>query len=262
MKISILISSYNKGAYLEKCLQSCLKQTHQDFEIILLDNYSNDNTDLVLTKYINNIIMKKETKISNYSAMNQFDLLKKAFSFSTGEIICFLDADDYFEEDKLEVIKKNFSLNKKTNIIFDKPNILINNSIHNFKVKNKLSKYTWPTTHPTSSISMRKSFLKNFFEDMTLENYPFLEIDFRITCLSKMIYKNFIVIEKKLTTYRSVSDGIMSNLKPFSKTWWIKRLQAHNFIKHIFKQHQMIYKRNYDFYFTKFMVFFLNKNTK
>ena len=108
MKISILISSYNKGAYLEKCLQSCLKQTHQDFEIILLDNYSNDNTDLILTKYINNIIMKKETKISNYSAMNQFDLLKKAFSFSTGEIICFLDADDYFEEDKLEVIKKKF----------------------------------------------------------------------------------------------------------------------------------------------------------
>ena len=44
MKISILISSYNKEPYIEKCLQSCLNQTDQDFEVILLDNYSNDNT--------------------------------------------------------------------------------------------------------------------------------------------------------------------------------------------------------------------------
>ena len=36
MKISILISSYNKGAYIDECLQSCLNQTHRDFEIILL----------------------------------------------------------------------------------------------------------------------------------------------------------------------------------------------------------------------------------
>ena len=62
MKISILISSYNKGAYVEKCLQSCLKQSHQNFEIILLDNYSNDNTNLVLAKYDKNIIIKKEKK--------------------------------------------------------------------------------------------------------------------------------------------------------------------------------------------------------
>ena len=60
MKISILISSYNKGAYIDECLQSCLNQTHRDFEIILLDNYSNDNTDLVLNKYYKDIIIKKE----------------------------------------------------------------------------------------------------------------------------------------------------------------------------------------------------------
>ena len=262
MKISILISSYNKGAYLEECLQSCLKQTHQNFEVILLDNYSNDNTDLVLAKYSKNIIIKKETKISNYSATNQLDLLKKAFSLSTGEIICFLDADDYFEEDKLEIVKRSFVLNENINVIFDKPNILINNRIKNFKIKNKLSKYIWPTTHPTSSISVRKSILKDFFDNITFKNYPLLEIDFRITCLSKMIYQNFIVIDKKITTYRLVSDGIMSNLKSFSKKWWIKRLQAHDFIKLIFMQHQMIYKRNYDFYFTKLIVCFLNKNTK
>ena len=135
MKISILISSYNKGAYIEECLNSCLNQTYQDYEIILLDNYSNDNTDIILEKYSKNIIIKKETKISDNSAANQLDLLKKAFLISSGEILCFLDADDYFEDNKLEDINRIFSQNQKTNIVFDKPRILINKNFHNFKLK-------------------------------------------------------------------------------------------------------------------------------
>ena len=262
MKISILISSYNKGPYLEKCLHTCLNQTHKDYEVILLDNYSNDNTDLILEKYNKNIIIKKENKVSNNPATNQIDLLRKAFLISTGEVICLLDADDFYEDNKLLEIDKIFSLNQKINVVFDKPNILINNNTYNFELKNKRSKYIWPTTHPTSSISIKKLFLKSFFEDELLKSYPFLEIDFRITCLSKMIYKNFIVTEKKMTTYRKVLDGIMSQSKFMSKTWWIKRLQAHYFINDIFKKNKKIYKRTYDFYFTRFIVNFLNNNLK
>lgn len=262
MKISILISSYNKEPYIEKCLQSCLNQTDQDFEVILLDNYSNDNTDLILKKYYKNIIIKKKEKVSNYSAVNQLDLLKKAFSDSTGDIICFLDADDYFEKNKLENIKKIFYSSKDIDVVFDKPYILIDKTVSNFIIKNKSSKYIWPTTYPTSSISIKRSFLKKFFEDKTFNSYPLLEIDFRITCLSKMIYKNFTTVNERLTTYRKVPDGIMSKFKSFSKIWWFKRLQAHYFVNDIFKQNKMIYKKNYDFYFTKFIVYLLDKNLK
>jgi len=262
MKISILISSYNKGAYIDECLQSCLNQTHRDFEIILLDNYSNDNTDLVLNKYYKNITIKKELKVSEYSAVNQIDLLKKAFLISQGEVVCLLDADDLFEENKLMNINKVFSQNNKLNLIFDKPKILIGNNTHDFKLKKKLSKYVWPTTHPTSSLSIKRSFLKILFENETFKSYPLLEIDFRITSLSKMIYKDFIIINEKLTTYRKVSDGIMSKSKFLSKAWWLKRLQAHYFINDIFKKNKKIYKRTYDFYFTRFIVNFLNNNLK
>jgi len=44
MRFSILISSYNKGKYIEKCITSCLNQKEKDFEVILFDNYSNENT--------------------------------------------------------------------------------------------------------------------------------------------------------------------------------------------------------------------------
>ena len=262
MKISILISSYNKGAYIEECLNSCLNQTYQDYEIILLDNYSNDNTDIILAKYSKNITIKKERKISDNSAANQLDLLKKAFLISSGEILCFLDADDYFENNKLEQLNKLFSDNYEVSVIFDKPKILDNDIFSHFKIKKKFNKHIWPTTHPTSSISIKKSFIKKLFENKIFQKYPLLEIDFIITNLSKMIYKNFLITNLNLTVYRKVSDGIMSKIKKFSINWWKKRLQAHYFIFDIYKENEIEYKKNYDFYITKIAVWLLNKKIK
>ena len=44
MKFSILISSFNKGKYIRKCITSCLNQKEKNFEVILYDNFSEDNT--------------------------------------------------------------------------------------------------------------------------------------------------------------------------------------------------------------------------
>jgi glycosyltransferase involved in cell wall biosynthesis len=262
MKISILISSYNKSSYLDKCIQSCLDQTHKNFEIILLDNYSTDDTNLILRKYEKKLIIKKEERVSSYSAVNQIDLLKKALSISSGDIICLLDADDYFKNDKLEKIDNIFSQNTRIDVTFDKPKILINNNYNNFKIKKKLSRYIWPTIFPTSSISVKRSFLKSFFENKNLYSYPTLEIDFRITSLSQMIYKNFFITNENITVYRNVSDGIMANIKKFSKKWWIKRLDAHYFINDIYLQNKKSYKKNYDFYLTKSINYLLNIGIK
>ena len=64
MKFSVLISSYNKSRYLEECIVSCLSQTFELVEIVLLDNYSNDGTKEILDKYKNKIkiIYKKKNK--------------------------------------------------------------------------------------------------------------------------------------------------------------------------------------------------------
>ena len=51
MKFSVLISSYNKGKYLEECILSCLNQTYEVKEIILLDNFSDDGTKQILDRY-------------------------------------------------------------------------------------------------------------------------------------------------------------------------------------------------------------------
>ena len=62
MKISILITSFNKENYIEECIRSCLKQDYTDKEIILMDNCSEDSSENIFDKYRTKIkiIKKKE----------------------------------------------------------------------------------------------------------------------------------------------------------------------------------------------------------
>ena len=52
MKFSILITSFNKGKYLDECIKSCLNQSEKNFEIIVCDNYSDDNSNSIFKKMI------------------------------------------------------------------------------------------------------------------------------------------------------------------------------------------------------------------
>ena len=108
MKFSILISSFNKGKYIEKCITSCLQQKEKDCEIIVFDNYSTDNTLRILKKFGKKIRLFKKKRLSNSPALNQIDLLKSGFQKSRGQYLCLLDADDYFRVNKLFIIKKYF----------------------------------------------------------------------------------------------------------------------------------------------------------
>ena len=180
MKFSILITSYNKGQYLEECITSCMNQTNKDFEIIICDNYSNDNSNQIFEKYEKNIKLIKKAKISNSSPVNQIDLIKSGFLNSSGDIICLLDADDYFFSNKLDVIKKELISKKSLGVIFDLPLVKKLDSFNKFKLKNKKQKHIWPTIINTSSISISKFFLEECIKKNILENFNFLEVDFRI----------------------------------------------------------------------------------
>ena len=84
--ISILISSYNKGNYLEECLKSCINQSYKNCEIILLDNYSNDKTNKILKKYSKQVKVLKKRKVSKFPSLNQ----RRWFGFFIWNCICCL----------------------------------------------------------------------------------------------------------------------------------------------------------------------------
>lgn len=92
MKLSLVIPAYNCENYLQKCVDSILGQTFQDFEVILIDDGSSDKTPLLCDQYATQdekvkVIHKKNGGVS--SARNQ------GISIASGERIMFIDADDY-----------------------------------------------------------------------------------------------------------------------------------------------------------------------
>ena len=250
MKFSILISSFNKGKYIEKCITSCLQQREKDCEIIVFDNYSTDNTLKILKKFGKKIKLFKKKRLSNSPALNQIDLLKSAFQKSKGEHVCLLDADDYFKANKLSILKKYF-LKKKVSVIFDLPIKKYISHEKKFKDKKKLQKNIWPSIIPTSGISCKKVFFSKFFKKVFVKKYKNLEIDFRFNVYTRNLHKNFFICKDNLTIYRQVDDGIMSNIKKFSKKWWIKRLEAHNFMEKLFYNHNIQYGNKLDFLLSK-----------
>jgi glycosyltransferase involved in cell wall biosynthesis len=94
--ISLVIPTYNNQKTIGKCLESILKQTYQDFEIIVINDGSTDKTLDVLNKY--------RDRIKLFSQVNQGSPVARNFGFekSCGEYIFFCDADIIFKAKALE----------------------------------------------------------------------------------------------------------------------------------------------------------------
>ena len=259
MKISILISSYNKEKFIEECIASALNQKYKNLEVIVIDNNSTDDSLRIINKFTDKIIIKKKNRDSEYGATNQIKSIIEAFKISTGDVICLLDGDDFFLPNKISTIKRYFTENPKVDIIFDTPGVLLRDKILPLELKKKLIFNSWPPTVPTSGISFKKNFFDLCLRSDLLTRYPILEIDFRLTFFSKEIYTKYIHINDYLTFYRKVDNGIMSKLKKFSKKWWAKRLEAHYFTREYNKNNNIKSYLNYDFYLTKIIVNLLKK---
>jgi glycosyltransferase involved in cell wall biosynthesis len=98
-KVSVLIPTYNYAYCLDECIQSVLNQTFQDFELIVIDDASRDNTDEVMQKY------ESDSRISYYRNPVNLGLVgnwNKCLGYAKGDYIKILCADDKFREDLLE----------------------------------------------------------------------------------------------------------------------------------------------------------------
>ena len=259
IKVSILISNFNKEKYIEDCIKSCLNQKYKNLEIIIFDNISTDNSINIIKKFKDKININIKNRISDIAAKNQLDILTEAFKISSGDLICFLDSDDFFTSEKITTVVKKFSQDKKLDILFDIPAIKRKGNIKSLKIKKKINKYIWPSTIPTSGISLKKNFFEKCLKIDLFSHYPYVEMDFRLNFFSQRITKNFKIIDDYLTFYREVEGGIMTNSKKFSKKWWLRRMQAHDFIQNIYQKNNIKYYRGYDFFLTKLIVNFINK---
>ena len=131
--ISVIIPMYNAENYIAECLESILMQTFQDYEIIIVDDCSTDNSCAVAESYLEKfgerLSLWHMEKNSGSGAMPR----NKGLMFSRGEYVFFADADDLITPTALEEL---FSLAKNFNadVVYCEKNYETDNKITNFQV--------------------------------------------------------------------------------------------------------------------------------
>lgn len=148
--ISIIIPVYNASKYLNRCIDSILNQTYKNLEIILVDDESSDNSLEICNKY-----KKIDERIKVFSKNNSgpSDTRKYGFNHSNGNLIMFLDSDDYLEHDACEYLLNLKNKNKVSLVCCD---YYINNN-----PKNEIEKI---------SVIEKKDILKDYFSNSNIKN--------------------------------------------------------------------------------------------
>lgn len=102
-QVSVIIPNYNHAAYLQQRIESVLNQTYQDFEVIILDDCSTDDSKVIIEQYRNH--PKVEQIIySEQNSGSTFLQWKTGISLSSGKFIWMAESDDYCETDFLEIL--------------------------------------------------------------------------------------------------------------------------------------------------------------
>lgn len=108
--VSIIVPNYNHAKYLEERLNSIYKQTYDNYEVILLDDNSSDNSKEILSKY--DAQFKEKTRVC-YNEKNSghvFSQWEKGILMAKGDLIWIAESDDYCNDNFLELLVPYFSL--------------------------------------------------------------------------------------------------------------------------------------------------------
>lgn len=109
--VSVIIPNYNHARFLDERIQSILNQTYQDFEIMILDDSSTDNSMEVISRYKDH---PKVTKIvvNEHNSGSPFKQWQKGISMANGEVIWIAESDDNCEPTFLETLMKKYDEEK------------------------------------------------------------------------------------------------------------------------------------------------------
>ena len=114
MKVSVIIPTYNRAHLLPQAIDSVLNQTFKDFELIIVDNYSSDNTESVVKSYDDKRIRYFKNQNNGLIGVNRNYGIQK----SRGEFIAFLDDDDLWLPEKLEKQVKLLNSNQELGLVY------------------------------------------------------------------------------------------------------------------------------------------------
>ena len=260
IKFSIIINTHNQGRYIYDAINSCLKQTYKNYEIIIIDS---SNYRINLKKYLD---IKKKIKYIHIEPthlqpeLNQINKIIIGFKKSKGDYLVFLDGDDTFNKNKLsqldKISKKKIFCNQDLPILFNKN---YKKKMFKKRYKNKFfTKYLlndWPQIYGTSSIIVKKDILSLFLKKAKPLKWKYIAIDAQLLLFCK---KNFIQTNylEGLTFKRIHGENLGSSyMNIFKRKFWDRRYMQFNYSEYL----GFNIKINLDFIITK-TIYFIFKN--
>lgn len=153
MKISIVTATYNSGRTIRDTIESVLHQTYKDYEYIIVDGCSRDDTLDVVKQYIPQF----DGRMRYVSEPDKgiYDAMSKGFKMSKGDVLMLINSDDLFaRNDALELVVKTFETHPDTNGVYaDLYYVSQNNTDNIVRVwktgEQKPMRRGWLPAHPT-----------------------------------------------------------------------------------------------------------------
>jgi glycosyltransferase involved in cell wall biosynthesis len=129
VKVSVILPNYNHAQYLKKRIDSILYQSFQDFEVIIIDDNSTDNSQSILEAYKNNpkvshLIFNKK------NSGTPFGNWKKGFDLAQGQYIWIAESDDWADELFLEKTVKKLEEYPQAGIAYTDSTIVNGKGVH------------------------------------------------------------------------------------------------------------------------------------
>lgn len=228
--VSIIMPNYNGDANLEKSIRSVLNQSFTNFELIIIDDNSTDNSLKVINHFLNSD--KRIKLLVNEENIGPSLSRNKGVNFSRGKYIAFLDSDDLWEKSKLE-IQVNFMESNEikfsyTSYVKFDHNDLIRTVHARLKINEKM--LLRKNYLGTSSVMINKEFFGEMIEFKDLKRAEDYELWLRLIKESKMIYGIKDTLMKYRVGNESLSskkiEGIIYRYKLFRKTIGMSKMRS------------------------------------
>jgi glycosyltransferase involved in cell wall biosynthesis len=200
LKISIITPTFNSEKYLERCLKSIYSQNYSNIEHIIIDGNSKDKTKKIIKKYKN-----KKTILISKKDKGIWDAMNKGLKIASGDIVCFLNSDDYYYPNAIRTVIKYF---EKNNIDFLFGTTQKYKLMHGYKPWKILFSFGFYTSHSVGFFINRKKHLK-----VGLYNIKYIsaDLDFFYKMIVKFKLKGISTTKKEIIG-KFQSGGFSSKL--------------------------------------------------
>jgi len=227
VKVSVIIPNYNHGCFLKQRIESILNQSFRDFEVIIIDDCSTDDSKEIIESYRHNLKIKKIV-YNKKNTGSPFPQWRKGIDLAQGEYVWIAESDDWANPDFLAVLINRLSFEANVGICFCGSNwidqdgnigedlsLYNENFFRNGKEEIRYHMINYNSVQNVSSALIKRELAKKFIKK-TISYKSAGDWSLYIDVLAE---SNILYVKEKLNNFRWYHNNISNDAK--KKGLWI-----------------------------------------